>query len=422
MTDGSSPTKPHHMQMHSAQVMDHELMYRPTPVRRTNSIGSTAYETQLGRSPSGRYMAPPMPRRNGYIQPQQQYGQYNEWGRSDQDDEEVRALREQLEIAKQVIERQAYANKVLAFQQRLQAEQVEQAHLQQLYERSRSVPGPHQQKSPQYYSVSSHTSSNSSAVGSYSSSAGVVPTLPPNNNVFRPTSAGSKNSDEASIPSTGTSPKSVSGWTGKSSIRYSNDISDIIIDEICNLDEYPTFPHRTAIKCIAKIKEYYYQSSGRGTGANMAIMAILYVCDLGDPEFTRRGLETLEFFYSTAGILFWASVSVNLNFWVHFLEHGKFLTVAEKADVKPMTQLEKDNVKFLCHLFASWYLVDASKDDMEAVGIVLDPTVFIKNFFEALYRAGYEFPPGSLDHIPADKIKAITAWSLKKPPFTLNKV
>ncbi|KAJ3111939.1 hypothetical protein HK100_002499, partial [Physocladia obscura] len=137
--------------------------------------------------------------------------------------------------------------------------------------------------------------------------------------------------------------KSISEWTGKSNVRYFNEISDIIIDEICNFDVYPNFPQHIAVKCVMKVKEYYYQSSGKGDGANMAIMAILHVCDLADPEFTRRGLETLEFFYATAGVLFWASVSLNLNFWVHFLEHRNFLTEAEKAAAKPMTLFEKDN-------------------------------------------------------------------------------
>ncbi|KAJ3111940.1 hypothetical protein HK100_002500 [Physocladia obscura] len=400
---------------HSSLVMNQENTYPLISVRRSTSAGGAIiHKPQY--SPHSQYPAPPIPNANRYAQQRQQHIQYNEWIRKSQNDEKVRALREELAIAKQIIERQAYTNKMLTFQQRLHMEQAEPA---QLFEGSRSFPDNYQQQNiPQHYSVSLN-SSNSTAFFS-TSSHGTAGANIPSNNVFRAASVGSKPSSASSTKLEKS--KSISGWTGKSSIRHSNEISDIIIDEICNFELYPIFPQHIAVKCIMKVKEYYYQSSGKGDGANMAIMAILYVCDLANPEFTRRGLETLEFFYATAGVLFWASVSLNLNFWVHFLEHRNFLTEAEKAIAKPMTPFEKDNVRFLCRIFASWYLVDASKQDLEAAGNIQDPTVFIKNFFEALYRAGYEFPPGSLDHIPADKIKAITAWSFKKPPFTLNKV
>ncbi|KAJ3116555.1 hypothetical protein HK100_001031 [Physocladia obscura] len=389
--------------------------YPSISVRRSNSVGGALmHEAQYSQ-----HTVPLMPSANRYAQQQQQkqkHMQYNEWIRKSQNDEEVRVLREELEIAKQIIEKQAYTNKMLTFQQKCQTEQAEQA---QQFEGSRSFSGHyHQQNIPQQYSVSLNSSDSTAFFSTLS--YGPANANISSNNIFRTASVASKPSSTSSTKLEKS--KSISGWTGKSSIRHSNEISDIIIDEICNFEVYSTFPQHIAIKCVMKIKEYYYQSSGKGDGANMAIMAILYVCDLADPEFTRRGLETLELLYATAGVLFWSSVSLNLNFWVHFLEHRKFLTEAEKAIAKPMTPFEKDNIKFLCGMFASWYLVDASKQDLEVAGNIQDPTVFIKNFFEALYRAGYEFPSGSLDHIPADKIKAITAWSFKKPPFTLNKV
>ncbi|KAJ3111941.1 hypothetical protein HK100_002501 [Physocladia obscura] len=398
-------------------MIDYPYVNPQISVRRANST----VESHLGQSANGRYIIPPMPRRNGYSQnQQQQHVEYNEGIKKIPDDEEVRALKEQLEMAQQAIQKQAHENKILIFQQRLQLEQTEPVQLQQLFERSTSVPRPYLQKTPSHYSVVSDLSNSSAVISTLS--AAVNGSNIPSSNALHATSIASKTSEKASNMSSRTTLKSVSGWTGKSNVRYPNEISDIIIDEICNFEEYPIFPQHIAVKCIMKVKEYYYQSSGKGDGANMAIMAILYVCDLADPEFTRRGLETLEFFYATAGVLFWASVSLNLNFWVHFLEHRMFLTEAEKAIAKPMTPFEKDNVKFLCRIFASWYLVDASKQELEAAGNIQDPTVFIKNFFEALYRAGYEFPPESINHIPVDKIKAITAWSFKKPPFTLNKV
>ncbi|KAJ3003954.1 UNVERIFIED_CONTAM: hypothetical protein HDU68_005416, partial [Siphonaria sp. JEL0065] len=49
--------------------------------------------------------------------------------------------------------------------------------------------------------------------------------------------------------------------------------------------------------------------------------------------------------------------------------------------------------------------------DLEDAGNMADPTVRIKQFFEALVRADYEFPSGALDALPRDKLSSIhSSW------------
>ncbi|KAI9330520.1 hypothetical protein BDR26DRAFT_1011319 [Obelidium mucronatum] len=208
--------------------------------------------------------------------------------------------------------------------------------------------------------------------------------------------------------STKTAAKSAYGWTGKCSVRQPGKICDAILDDACNLDHDPV-PYSICNTIANQIKEYYYEKTNKGKGANEAILSIMYMINLEDPELVHRGMEVLDIMYNLCGPIFWQNVNLNLDFFVFFLETRKHLTEAEK-----------DNVKYLAGIFASWYLIDANKKDLEDAGHMADPTVRVKQFFEGLLRAGYEFPPGALDAIPRDKLTAITS-SWKRGPFSFSK-
>ncbi|KAJ3295646.1 hypothetical protein HDU79_008671 [Rhizoclosmatium sp. JEL0117] len=194
--------------------------------------------------------------------------------------------------------------------------------------------------------------------------------------------------------STKTAAKSAYGWTGKCSVRQPGKICDLILDEACNLEHDPV-PYSICYAIANEVKDFYYQKTDKGKGANQAIMSIMYMINLEDPELVHRGMEVLSIMYELCGPIFWQNVYLNLDFFVHFFETRKHLTDAEK-----------ENVKFLCGIFANWYVIDVTSEINFP-----DPTIKIKQFFEGLLRAGYEFPPTSLDAIPRDKLASIqTSW------------
>ncbi|KAI9330510.1 hypothetical protein BDR26DRAFT_1011311 [Obelidium mucronatum] len=208
--------------------------------------------------------------------------------------------------------------------------------------------------------------------------------------------------------STKTAAKSAYGWTGKCSVRQPGKICDAILDDACNLDHDPV-PYSICYSIANQIKEYYYEKTNKGKGANEAILSIMYMINLEDPELVHRGMEVLDIMYNLCGPIFWQNVNLNLDFFVFFLETRKHLTEAEK-----------DNVKYLAGIFAGWYQMDANKKDLEDAGHMADPTVRIKQFFEGLLRAEYEFPTGALDALPRDKLAAITS-SWKRGAFSFTK-
>ncbi|KAI8613134.1 hypothetical protein BC830DRAFT_1082890 [Chytriomyces sp. MP71] len=195
--------------------------------------------------------------------------------------------------------------------------------------------------------------------------------------------------------------KSPTGWSGKASARQSNEIADAIIDGACDLG-YEATPRHILILISSMICEFYNTPS-KGTGANQAVQAICYVINLDDPRYVRRGLEVLDALYRSAGPVFWANVSLNLDFFQHFLETRKHTSMQEH-----------DNIKFLCGVFAGWYIIDADRDALAAFNNLADPTVKVKEFFEGLVRASYEFPDGSLAGIPPERMAGITSWTFKR--------
>ncbi|KAI8613297.1 hypothetical protein BC830DRAFT_487655 [Chytriomyces sp. MP71] len=204
--------------------------------------------------------------------------------------------------------------------------------------------------------------------------------------------------------------KSPTGWSGRSSQRQAGKIADLIIDELCSLD-YETAPLEATAAVIELVEEHYQQPKNKGAGANQVIMAIMYVCNLEDPAYVRRSLKVLDIMYKNCGPVFWINLSLNLDFYQHFLETRKHTTVQER-----------DNIKYLCGIFAGWYLLEASKEELAVVAMTSDPSVKVKQFFEGLVRAGYEFPEGSLSRIPADKMASITTWSMMRGGFSFASV
>ncbi|KAJ3135381.1 hypothetical protein HK100_002782 [Physocladia obscura] len=201
--------------------------------------------------------------------------------------------------------------------------------------------------------------------------------------------------------------KSSYGWTGRSSQRHAGKLSDIIIDNACNIDNELDF--LTIMSAVAIIKESAAAERNKGKGAADAVNAVLYVINLEDPDFVKRGIDVLDIMYRNAGLIFILNVSLNLDFFVHFLETRKHHTAAEK-----------ENLKTLAGVFAGWYLLEPSKKDLDDASNLSDPTVKVKEFFEGMVRAEYEFPPGSLESIPAEKLEAISAWSIMRKTYTFK--
>ncbi|KAJ3266378.1 hypothetical protein HDU77_001449 [Chytriomyces hyalinus] len=298
------------------------------------------------------------------LSPTLPYNDYNGsvFSKRSQDEEEVIMLREQLEIAKMELEHQEYLNQLLLFQN-------------------------HQQ--------SANTASNSNA--SITNSA--VTTT------------------SSTTPSALT--RHPTGWGGRSSKRFTNPISDIIIDEACLMTTTPIpdkdnnhVPVNTVFAAINLIQEAAQASSNKGLGANQAIHAIMHVINAQDPVLVRRGMQVLDIVYRFAGPIFWLNLSLNLDFFQHFFETRQHTTPEEL-----------DNVEFLCGLFAGWYAMDAPDEKvLKSLNNMKDPSGKVKEFFEGLVRAGYSFPEGSLKLISAERIAAIKGWSLMRRGFTFASV
>ncbi|KAI8613686.1 hypothetical protein BC830DRAFT_1170044 [Chytriomyces sp. MP71] len=195
--------------------------------------------------------------------------------------------------------------------------------------------------------------------------------------------------------------KKLNGWSGKASARQSNEIADGIIDGACDLG-YEAAPRHILNHILSMVCEFYNTPS-KGTGANQAVQAVCYIINLDDPRYVRRGLEVLDLLYRSAGPVFWANVSLNLDFFQHFLETRKHTSMQED-----------DNIKLLCAVFAGWYTIDADREALAALNILADPTVKVEEFFEGLVRASYEFPDGSLAGIPSERMAGVTSWSFKR--------
>ncbi|KAJ3219878.1 hypothetical protein HDU81_000230 [Chytriomyces hyalinus] len=206
--------------------------------------------------------------------------------------------------------------------------------------------------------------------------------------------------------------KNPTGWSGRSSQRLPSKISDLLIDKACNLEVQGSHLQQVIWNVVGMIKEFYSTPTNKGQGANQAIMATMYVINLEDPNLVKRGLEVLDMLCKFAGPVFWVNLALNLDFFQHFLETRKHTT----AD-------EKKNVTIVCGLFAGWVTtLQASADDLAAAGNLKDPLPKIRDFFEGLVRAGYEFPDGSLDNISDEEMAAINSWSVIRRGFTFASV
>ncbi|KAJ3258323.1 Splicing factor 3B subunit 5 [Chytriomyces hyalinus] len=206
--------------------------------------------------------------------------------------------------------------------------------------------------------------------------------------------------------------KNPTGWSGRSSQRIPSKISDLLIDKACNLDVQGSHLQQVIWSLVGMIKEFYSTPTNKGQGANQAIMAAMYVINLEDPNLVKRGLEVLDMLCKFAGPVLWVNLALNLDFFQHFLETRKHTT----AD-------EKKNVTLLCGLFAGWVTtLQASAEDLAAAGNLKDPLPKIRDFFEGLVRAGYDFPDGSLDNFSDEEMAAIHSWSVIRRGFTFASV
>ncbi|KAJ3230551.1 hypothetical protein HDU81_004428 [Chytriomyces hyalinus] len=318
-------------------------------------------QPQFERYQHGQQQQQPSP-----LSPSLPFNDYNGsvFSKRSQEEEEVLMLREQLEIAKMELEHQEYLNQLLLFQN-------------------------HQQ----------------SASGASNSNASI--------------------SNSAVTTTSSTTPSALSrhptGWGGRSSKRFSNPISDIIIDEACLMTSSTApmpdkdnnhVPVNTVFAAINLIQEAAQASTNKGLGANQAIHAIMHVINAQDPIIVRRGMQVLDIAYRFAGPIFWLNLSLNLDFFQHFFETRQHTTPEEL-----------DNVEFLCGLFAGWYAMDAPDEKvLKSLNNMKDPSGKVKEFFEGLVRAGYSFPEGSLKLISAERIAAIKGWSLMRRGFTFTSV
>ncbi|KAJ3250086.1 hypothetical protein HDU77_007102 [Chytriomyces hyalinus] len=293
--------------------------------------------------------------------------------RRSMEEDEVSMLREQLDRARMELEHQEYLNQLLLFQ--------------------------HQQQA----AIINNNNNNPSIVAKSNVSITTSNTATPST-----TSSNSQN------PLT----RHPTGWGGRSSKRFSNPISDIIIDEAC-LNGSSSFtekenhvPVDIVFTAVNLIQESAQAPTNKGLGANQAIHAIMHVINAQDPVIVRRGMQVLDIVYRFAGPIFWLNLSLNLDFFQHFLETRQHIKVDEQ-----------ENVEFLCGLFAGWYALDAADEKvLKSLNHMKDPSPRVKEFFEGLVRAGYTFPEGSLKMISADRIAAIKGWSLMRRTFTFTSV
>ncbi|KAJ3237712.1 hypothetical protein HDU81_009095 [Chytriomyces hyalinus] len=219
-------------------------------------------------------------------------------------------------------------------------------------------------------------------------------------------------SSSASARAARTAVKNSTGWSGRSSQRSSNKISDLLIDKACSLEVNGLHLQQAIWSLAGMIQEFYSTPTNKGQGANQAIMAAMYVINLEDPALVRRGLEVLDSLCKCAGPVLWVNLALNLDFFEHFLETRKHTTPDEK-----------DNLTFLCGLFAKWsYSLRASPEDLVALGNLKDPLPKIRDFFEALVRAGYDFPDGALDPVSEEDMAAIHSWSVIRRGFSFATV
>ncbi|KAJ3195118.1 hypothetical protein HDU83_005032 [Entophlyctis luteolus] len=275
------------------------------------------------------------------------------------DEDEVRVLQRNLETAKMEIERLRYINEKQAAQSVI------------------NVP-------------TQSTSTKNPSVASSDSASYNAPSFP------------------ASSRTGPTAPKSAYAWTGQASIRSYGKISNAVIDEACNMDieDVPV----DVVKRIAKsIEDLPLQA--RMKEAYDAVNATLYVCNFEDPEVVRRGLQVLDLLYKNSGVILWAQVTLSLRFFVHFIEKRPHILPAEK-----------ENLKFLCGMFAGWYMMTPTKEDLLAAELASDPTFLTKQFFEALVVAHYEFPRDAFDKIPPDTMYAVWNSLLRKRTFKFKSV
>ncbi|KAI8611199.1 hypothetical protein BC830DRAFT_678840 [Chytriomyces sp. MP71] len=190
--------------------------------------------------------------------------------RSAEAEEEVRTLREQLDRAKLELERQAYMNNLLMYQQRIQSDIYSTAST------TRAPPAPSSLKSVAPSDSTSVAMNRSrfypSGIPSFASGA---------------TSA----SDSGSCVSRRSKTKSSTGWSGRSSQRFPGKIADAIIDDACNIELHSMVPVDAVLRAVSLVKEFYSEKTNKGAGASQAIMAIMYVCNLDDPAYVRRSME-----------------------------------------------------------------------------------------------------------------------------------
>ncbi|KAI8613296.1 hypothetical protein BC830DRAFT_1219886, partial [Chytriomyces sp. MP71] len=201
--------------------------------------------------------------------------------------------------------------------------------------------------------------------------------------------------------------KPATRWSGRSSQRFPGKISDAIIDFACDL-KHVMVPIDIVMAIVNMVKEFYKEPTNKGAGCAQAIMAIMFVCNLEDPALVRRSMEVLDLMVRHAGAVFTLNFSLNLDFYQHFIETRKHITWEEKM-----------NITYLCGLFASWYTMDFPTEEL-AFFNMQDPTLKVKQFFEGLLRAGYEFPHGSLSSIPAEKMAANSIWSLMRGGYSFT--
>ncbi|KAI8834613.1 hypothetical protein BJ741DRAFT_609529 [Chytriomyces cf. hyalinus JEL632] len=144
----------------------------------------------------------------------------------------------------------------------------------------------------------------------------------------------------------------------------------------------------TGITDIVSMIRSYYDSAEPAAGCTEAIQAISDGLDSSDFARTRSTLAVLDTLYKNCGSPFAVALTQDLDGFKNFIE-------------SPNTNAE--NKQQLLGMIAEWVVLDLDK----SVHKHLDLTPKLRQFFEALVRAGYEFPLEHTEQLPPGTIERL---------------
>ncbi|KAI8621230.1 hypothetical protein BC830DRAFT_294374 [Chytriomyces sp. MP71] len=170
----------------------------------------------------------------------------------------------------------------------------------------------------------------------------------------------------------------------------------------------------TGITEIVAMIRSHYDSSRPATGCNEAIKAINRGLASKVYATTRNALAILDTLYRNCGRPFAVALAEDFTSFKQFVEDqvGGFLTSRTSSIlIQSSTQNTlPENKEHFLKILAEWVALDLES----AVHKHLDLTPRLRHFFEALVRAGYEFPEDAVSQLPPGTVERLkgegNAW------------